>query len=194
MNAKRLVIFLLLFVTVVTAAYITYRRVSSQEIQIQLNQTQIDEMLAKHFPKKKKYLKIIKITYSEPKVELINNSKHVRIGLHVKAAAGIGGLEKEYNGSISLLTQVGYDAENKQVFLHDAELEQLELPKVPENYLRLTEQAISLASQEFIKEIPVYTIPPKDWKHQMARFLVKSIDTENGTLRITLHLPKSLAP
>ena len=194
MFSRRLLLIVVLLVAVVTGAWFFHRHWTSQEIHIELSQTQIDEMLAKQFPKKKKYLKVIKITYTDPRVELIENSKQVRIGLKVKAAAGIGGLEKEYLGSISVVTEVGYDADKKQVFLDRAQLERLELPKVPENYLRLTEQAVSLASQEFFQEIPVYTIPQKDWKHQMARFLVKSISTDGGKLRITLQPPAALVP
>lgn len=192
--SRRTILWLLLvlFPLGIVAGYL-HDRWTRTQMQIDITQAQIDAALAKRFPREKKYLKIIRIRYMDPQAILIQDSKRVRVGLDVVASAGIPGLEKEYRGGITLLTRIGYDGEKKQLYLHDATLERLDFPKVPERYLDLTEQIVSLAYQEFGKKIPVYTIPEKDWKQQMARYLVQSVDTEHGVLRINLKLPEATA-
>lgn len=163
------------FLGIVALAFFIQRGLSSSRLEVTISQAQINAVLAKTFPQNKKYLKVIKLTYSEPRAVLINGTDQVRVSLKVKATIGIGGFEKSYDGGAAVLTKVGYDPDKKNIFLQDAGLEELDIPKIPVKYLELAKTAATLAASEYFDKIPVYNLTKNDNAHSLARWLLRDV-------------------
>lgn len=159
-----------------------------KEMTIRITQQQINDVLQQKFPRTKTYLKIIELTLENPAADLVAGTDMVRISLNARARLGIAGLGKDYRGGATILTRIRYRDDEKRLYLSDAVFERLELPKLPEKYKQPLMDAASLASVEFFKDIPVYTIPKKRTSHQLARWLLKDLRIENDAITVELGL------
>ena len=83
-----------------TALYL--KRGNPVTIRVPISQEMIDAELARKFPKEKVYLKIIRVTYANPKATLLPVSNRVRISLDAGAEIGVKGFSKTYQGSAAI--------------------------------------------------------------------------------------------
>ncbi len=190
-RSSKITIFLsLLVVVVIGVGVVIFRQYYSHQVHIKITQTQIDDVLRKKFPRSKKYLKIVEITFNNPQATLIKGTDKVRIGLDANVFVGIGKIGESYKGSATIITKVAYNEKKKQFVLKNAEFEHLDVDKIPEKYLQITQELATQVSKEFIDSIPVYTLSEKDTKQLVASWLLKKLSIEEDVIKITLGLPQ----
>ena len=165
----------LALVLIALLIFFVHRKLASGRMEVTISQAQINAVLAKTFPQNKKSLKVVTLTYSEPRAVLITGTDQVRVSLKVKATIGISGLEKSYDGAAAVLTKIGYDSEKKQIYLQDAGLEDLSIPKIPNKYLEIAKTAATLAASQYFDKIPVYNLTEKDSAQSLARWLLRDV-------------------
>lgn len=164
------------------------------EVKIRLYQSEIDALLAKKFPLEKKYLSVIRITYTDPQASIVQQTGQVRIGITANIRAGIKPFEKEYQAKATLLCDIDYDPETHTFFLQQPVCESLELPKLPPEHLDLCKQALNLTAVTIWEKIPVYQWKPRDRAQELARMVLHDVDIEKDSLVFILKLPKSTSP
>ena len=155
-------------------------------LKVNITQGMIDAALAENFPKDKTYLKIVKVTYANPRAVLVPDQQKVRVSLEVKVRVGITGLEKSYTGSASLATGVGYDPKSYQFYLKDPELQTLDVGKIPDNYRETLREGFNLIASEFVGEIPIFKLAKNDTKTHLAKLLLKNVSIRKNKVVVTL--------
>ena len=155
-------------------------------LKVNITQGMIDAALAEKFPKDKTYLKIVRVTYANPKAVLLPDQEKVLVSLEVKVRVGITGLEKSYTGSASLATRVGYNPEDYRFYLRDPELLTFEVDKIPENYRETLREGLNLIAGEFVGEIPIFKLTKSDTKTHLAKLLLKDISIRKNKVVVTL--------
>ncbi|MEI6656694.1 MAG: DUF1439 domain-containing protein [Verrucomicrobiota bacterium] len=155
-------------------------------LKVTITQGMIDAALAGKFPKDKTYLKIVKVTYANPKAVLLPDQEKVLVSLEVKVRVGITGLEKSYTGRASLATGVGYDPETCQFYLKDPELKTFDVGKIPDNYRETLREGLNLIAGEFAGDIPVYKLTKSDTKTHLAKLLLKDVSIRKNKVVVTL--------
>ena len=169
---------------------VIFRQYYHHRVHIKITQSQIDEALRKKFPSSKKYLKIVDVSFTNPQATLIKGTDKVRIGLDANVFIGIGKIGESYKGGATIITKIAYNEKKKQFVLKNAEFERLDIPKIPDKYLEITQELASQVSKEFINAIPVYTLSEKDTKQVVASWLLKELSIKEDVISITLGLPE----
>lgn len=183
-------IFLLIAAIFLALGVWFYQSLTSRELHVRLRQQDIDAILARQFPIEKNHLKVIRITYSDPKVTFVPQSDQLRISIKAKVRAGIKPFEKEYDTSVSLLCGLSYDGREKKLFLTSALCEHFDLPLIPENYREITKQALNLTSITCFEKIPVYELKPRSQYQRVASMVLRELKVQDDALIFTLALPQ----
>jgi Protein of unknown function (DUF1439) len=190
-RSSKISIFLaLLVVVVIGMGVVIFRQYYSHQVHIKITQTQIDDVLRKKFPRSKKYLKIVEITFSNPQATLIKGTDKIRIGLDTNVFIGLGKIGESYKGGATIITKIAYNDKKKQFVLKNAEFERLDIDKIPDKYLDVTKELATQVSKDYIDSIPVYTLSEKDTKQLVASWLLKNLSIEEDVIKITLGLPQ----
>ncbi|MBN8460536.1 MAG: DUF1439 domain-containing protein [Verrucomicrobia bacterium] len=157
-------------------------------VRVPISQEMIDDALARKFPKEKVYLKIIRVTYSNPKATLLPESNRVRISLDTGAEIGVKGFSKTYQGSAAITAAVGYRPETHTFQLRDARVERLDLLKISQNHLAILSEGLNLVAEEWATEITVYQLTDRDTTQRLAKLVLRKIEIKEDKVIATLGL------
>ncbi len=189
MNLRKILTLLTLaFLVAAGAAGYYIFRGGPTTFKVRISQEMIDSALARKFPKDKTYLKIIRITYANPRAVPLPGQGRVRIALDARAEIGIKGLSKSYQGSAAVTTGVGYRPDTHTFELRDAQVEYLDLPKLSQRDLTILREGLNLAAAEWAPEITVYQLSNRDTRHRLAKLALKRIEIEDDQVVATLGL------
>jgi hypothetical protein len=146
----------------------------------------IDKALTTAFPKTDTYLKVVKVTYSNPVVKLLETTDRIEIGMDAEVGLGGGLLNKTYSGSVTLSSGLRYDPETLQFFLNEPTVDKIDIPGVPGNLSDQITQAVTMASQQFLQSVPVYKLNTEDFKIALAAAVLKGFEIRDQAIRVTL--------
>jgi len=177
----------LLLLLVAGAAGFLLRDALDRTVTINITQGMIDAALARKFPKDKTYLKIVRVTYLNPRAVFLPDEDKVRVSLDVKVAVGVPDLlEKSYSGSAALVTRIGYKPADYQFYLEQPELQSLEVLKMPENYRAALQEGLNHLAGELGEAVPIYKLTKNDTKTNLAKLLLKDVTIRKDKVVVTL--------
>tara|TARA_R100000027_G_scaffold391_3_gene486 strand:- start:798 stop:1352 length:555 start_codon:yes stop_codon:yes gene_type:complete len=182
---KKLTIALVLLIVLGLAAFIFLK---TKGITVSITQPMIDKALVGAFPKSDRYLKIVKVTYSNPSVKLLESTDRIEIGMDAELGLGGGLLDKTYKGSVTISSGLRYDAETLQFFLNEPTVDKIDIPEVPSNLSSQVVDAVTQASHQFLQSVPVYKLNTEDFKIALAAAVLKNIKIQNQSIQVTLGL------
>lgn len=141
-------------------------------------QSRIDAML----PVKKETF-IVVVTVDQAKVALLENSNRVALHskLFVNSVAGINA-----QGQLALEGRVAYDAEQGAFFLKDAHITELQIDKVPVDFMPQLKQLAQSGLNQALGKQPIYVLKEDDMRHKLIKASLKSIEITEQKLKATL--------
>jgi hypothetical protein len=175
-------------VLLAVAAVATYFFLKGETYEIRLTEQQIQERLDQKFPIAKKYLLIFDVTYSNPKVHLVEGSDRIQFGLETGLTFPFEGETKTLTGDSQLTAGLRYDADRHEFYLVDPQIDGLDIGGIPPALTAKSEAVLKAVALQVLERYPVYTIKPTDIKKVTARMILKSVVARNGELVITLGL------
>ncbi|MEI7908833.1 MAG: DUF1439 domain-containing protein [Verrucomicrobiota bacterium] len=184
--SKRIIIIGALLLLAAGVAGFLLRDAFDPTVKISITQGMIDAALARKFPKDSTYLKIVRVSYLNPRAVLLANQDKVLVSLDVRVTVGITGLEKSYTGSASLITKVGYNPADYRFYLEEPELQSLEVAKMPATYRETLREGLNLIASEFINAVPIYKLSKNDTQTNLAKLLLKDVTIHNDKVVVTL--------
>ena len=179
-------IFKLLSIALAVISLVAFIYFKNQRYEIVITQEMIDEGISNRFPATKRHLLFITITYSNPKVILLEESDRVQIRLDATLNLRLKEEEKMLGGSATLTSGIQYDNKTHAFFLVDTELDRLDIQGVPDRWLDQVTKLATAAAREFIQTKPVYTLKTKDKKTAAAKLLLKGVEIRNQAIHVTL--------
>ena len=182
--SKQLVIISGLVLAVIAGG--VYYYFSGKEYVVHLSEEQIQEKLEARLPLSKSYLFIIRVTLSNPRVELENGTRRVNAGLDIRFNVTINDNPKPIGGTVDVSGGVRYVAEKGQFFLVDPVVERLNVQGIAEKYTNKVNKALSMALAEYYESHPIYTLSAVDAKQVVARMVLKKVNIDNEELVVTL--------
>ena len=184
---KRRWLIVLLLLLAAGAGGFLLRDALERTVSIEITKGMIDAALAKKYPKEKTYLKIVRVTYLNPRVVFLPERDKVCVSLDVRVSVGVADLlEKSYTGSASLITRIGYRAADYRFYLEQPELQSLEVPKMPDNYRETLREGLNLFADEFVDTVPIYKLTRNDTKTNLAKLLLKDVSIRKDKVVVTL--------
>lgn len=183
-----LAIALALITTVLTC--VAYYALANSDIHVKLNQNTLNQQLSAHFPKKKTYLKLVHVTYQNPKANFLPEQKRIQLTLDTSVEIGVKSLHtKTYSGTTTLNTAVTYNPNSHQFFLSQPEISAISIPKLSEEELAILQDGLNLAAELWFQEIPIYQLKPTRNPEKFASLILKKIEITPNHLSATIGLP-----
>ncbi|KAB2641048.1 MAG: DUF1439 domain-containing protein [Verrucomicrobia bacterium] len=177
----------LVLLLVAGAAGFLLRDAWDRTVTVNLSQGEINAALAKKFPKDKTYLKIVRVTYLNPRAVLLPDQDKVRVSVDVRVVVGVAGLlGKSYTGSAALITRIGYHPADYQFFLEQPELQSLEAAQLPESYRAALQDGLNHLAGELGDAVPIYQLTKNDTQTNLAKLLLKNVAIHKDKVVVTL--------
>ena len=173
---------LLILVLVVAAGYSCASGVFRKELVFQRDELQ--QKIEPKFPLKKKK-SLVTTTFSEPNVLLAEGSDRMGIGLDVKVSLPGG---KKYHGQVEVDGELEYRPEQGELLVVNSRVRQLHLEEVPSRYHDVVRQLVDKIAELYLSSLPVYRLKQDDFKHSLARLMLKSVRVEGGHLVVEIGL------
>ena len=181
---KKTAFVLLALIGVVAIATLVYFK--GRRYEVVISQEMIDGALAERYPVSKRYLILLRITFSEPVATLLPDSNRVRVGMGAELDFKRGDQDQRVGGSVSVLTGIRYSSEQHQFFLDDPQIEKVELQGVPPEFADRVASGVLAISKEHLESLPIYTLRADDAKKSIARLLLKEFQVRDGAIYLTL--------
>ena len=169
-------------VTVVGAYYI----LKDSTYTIILDRKAIQSAIDDRLPIKKQYLAVFTAEIERANVLLVDGSDRIGIDVAMGIRVKITDEKDLLSGNVVADTDIRYDPITATIYLVRPSVDQMKIGGVPEAYTQKVGKIISIALDELVTEVPVYTITDETLKKRLAKALVKDVRVLNGRVYITL--------
>lgn len=132
----------------------SYYYFSEKEYLVELTEQELQEKFSKSIPYKKNYLFIIDVFLNNPRLELIDESNRVKVGLDVSFNIIIN--DERFGGSVDVSGGVRYSNKNGSFYLDNPVIETLNITGVPPEYTEKATTNLETALSAYYEERPIY--------------------------------------
>lgn len=152
------------------------------EYTLEFTQPEIQARIDGMLPIKKETF-IVEVTLDQAKVSLLQNTDQIALDtkLFVNSMAGINA-----QGSLALQGHVIYNSEQGAFYLHQAEITELNIDKVPAEFIPQLKQLAQSGLTQALSKKPIYVLKKDDMRQQLVKASLKSIEIKDQKLRATL--------
>lgn len=176
---------LVLLAVIFGCVFMKYGRFGSDGLTLSFSEEDIRGRLSKKFPKTEKLLEVIPVLIEEPKVEFTEGSNRVRLVLFARIEIPFS---KKYEASTVFSGSIRYETSDKTLRLTDVEVEGLTGTEIPQKFEDPLKLLMTLLAKNFLEDVVVYELKPKDLTHKAARWLLKKVKVRDQMLEVTLGL------
>ena len=192
---KALIAALLIAASLVVVAF----ALQGKRVEIVITDRQIKQKLGEKLPVEKTYSLDIseswpvsfEMTYSNPRVVLIDGRDRATVGLDASVSIKIGRSRRQlgpFHGSCNVSFGLDFRPTTGEFFLVDCRIEGISVEGVPARYTEIISQFGSIGAKEVLDRVPVYTLTAKDTKTAIAKLVLKNVTVRDGALVVTLGL------
>jgi len=160
-------------------------RFGSDGLILTFSEEDIRERLSKKFPKTEKVLEVVPVLIEEPKVEFVDGSNRVRLSLAARIDIPFS---KKYEASTIFSGSIRYETSDKTLRLTEVEVEGISGTNIPEKFEDPLEILMTVLARNYLDDVVVHEIKPKDLTNKAARWLLKKVEVRDRTLEVTLGL------
>jgi hypothetical protein len=146
---------------------------------------EIQQALNRKLPiSKSKFL--VRATVQSVEVEL--REAPDRILLHPQVGLSIAG-QSALAGQALVEGQIRYAPESGEFFFDSAKVVEMTIAGIPESARPVAEELIAKAGEAYLSSTPLYRLKQTDFKHSLARMLLKSVKVRDGQLQVVIGMP-----
>jgi hypothetical protein len=155
----------------------------SRDVNVPLSQLQ--QALGRKFPFNNRYLEIFDIQVSNPKLALQPDTNRIVTTMDASIAPPF--MAKPWKGSFTLSGMLALDPVRHAVVLADPRMENFALDGVDtgSGYTKQIARIGGLLAEQILKDTPLYTFGPNDFRYAGASFLPSKITTTSNGLVVT---------
>lgn len=152
------------------------------EYTLELTEAEIQSRIDAMLPIKKETF-IVVVTVDQAQVLLLENTDKVALHskLFVNSVAGINA-----QGQLALEGRVAYEAEQGAFYLKEANITELQIDKVPADFMPQLKQLAQSGLTQALSKKPIYVLKEDDMRHKLIKASLKSIEITQQKLKATL--------
>ncbi len=177
-----------ILIAVVLAVFVgsAFLYFKGRRYEVVITQDQIDQSLANRFPESREYLRILRVTYSNPWVRLLEGADRVEVGMDVTLNIRINNEPTELGGGATVISGIRYEPEAQEFYLDDVVFNRLEVQGLPQKWMNPVANFTSKITKDFIEAQPIYRLQAKDSKTAAAKMLLKGVEVRGQAVHVTL--------
>lgn len=162
--------------------------VPPQSREFRLSEAQLQELVGRHFATAQKYLGVLDIKMTAPRVSLQPESNRVVTALDVALDAPLIG--KPLKGAVSISGRLRFDHASNAILLEEPRADSFQVDGVPAIYADKVNLVGGWLSEQVLKGFTVYRLKPEDLRFDNVSYTPSEFKVKPGELIITL-VPKA---
>ena len=148
----------------------------------------LQEALNRQFPFNSRYLEIFNINVSNPRLALQPDTN--RVITTVDALIAPPFLRQSWKGTFTLSGMLALDPARRAVVLADPRMDNFALEGVDPAYTAQIARIGGLLAEQILKEVPLYTFSPDEFRYAGSTFIPSKITTKSNALVVTFEPAK----
>lgn len=158
---------------------------SKKEITLEFTEAEVQEKLARKFPRTEKVLGLIDVIIAEPQVSFMGNDNRIRLA--TTAQVVIPFVEKE-EISATFSSSLRYHQEDHTLRIADYEVEEIATDRLSKKYEAPVRAAFTVAARELFDDQVIHTVEDKDLEEKLTRLFLQELKIKKGKLEVVLGL------
>jgi hypothetical protein len=151
--------------------------------QVEVPLYKLQDALDRKFPFNNRYLELLNITVSNPRLVLQPETNRIITNVDTTIAPLF--LNHSWKGSIALSGVLQIDASRNAVILANPHVDQFTIPGLDAAYATQLTKVGDILVEEILRDVPLYTFKPSDFRYAGITFYPTKIDTTSYSLVIT---------
>jgi hypothetical protein len=160
--------------------------VGPREVEIPV--ARIQEAVARQFPFNNRYLELLDIYVTNPKVSLQPDTNRIVTSMDTSIAPPF--LNKSWKGNLAVSGNLKFDPARNALVLAEPRVEQFAVDGIDSGYSNQIRKIGSLLAEQILKDAPLYTFKPEDLKYGGTSFTLSKITTRPNSLVVTFEPTK----
>ncbi|SNS42129.1 Protein of unknown function [Noviherbaspirillum humi] len=173
-----------LFAAVLPALLLTSCASLVGQRQVDIPLEKIQDTLSSRFPFNNRYLDLIDVSVSNPRVSLQPQSN--RLLTSMDAAIAPPFLKSSWKGNMAISGRLKLDAARNALLLADPKVESMNVDGLGSAYSGPMAKVAGFLAAELLNDAVLYTFRPGDLRYAGVQFALTAIDTTASGLRLTL--------
>lgn len=152
-----------------------------RDVEIPL--ARLQESLASRFPFNNRFLDLLDIRIANPRLSLQPDSNRVLTSMDASVAPPF--MNKSWNGNLSVSGQLRVDPARNALVLAEPRVESFNINGLDPLYANQIGKVGSLLAEQLLKDMPLYTFRPEEFRHAGTNFNPTKITTRANALVVT---------
>lgn len=152
-----------------------------REVDIPL--AQLQDAIASRFPFNNRYLELLDIYVTNPRVSLQPNTNRIVTGMDTSIALPFS--DKPWKGSLAISGQLKFDPARNALVLAEPRVENFAVNGLDSPYANKITRVGALVAEQLLKDLPLYTFQPNQFRYGGASFIPTKITTKPNGLVVT---------
>jgi hypothetical protein len=179
MKQRRLAILTLLAAALLLSSCATLLGPREMEIPVE----RLQAALAGRFPFNNRYLELLDIRVSNPRLTLQPHANRVLTSLDAAVAPPF--MNKSWLGNLAISGQLRFDPARNALVLAEPRVETFDVQGLDPLYANQIRLVGSLLAEQMLKDVPLYTFEPDQLRYAGTRFNPTRITTRPNSLVVT---------
>lgn len=158
--------------------------VPPQSREFRLSEAQLQELVGRHFATAQKYLGVLDIKMTAPRVSLQPESNRVLTALDVALDAPLIG--RPLKGAVSISGRLRFDHPSNSILLEEPRADSFRVDGVPAVYADKVNLIGGWLSEQVLKGFTVYKLKPEDLRFENVNYSPSEFKVKPGELVISL--------
>jgi Protein of unknown function (DUF1439) len=155
---------------------------------VEIPLSRLQESIANRFPFNNRYLALLDVSVSNPRIALQPDSNRILTSMDTTIAPSF--LDKSWTGNIAVSGQLRVDPVKNAVLLAEPRVEKFTVNGADVPYANQIAKIGSLLAEELLRDMPLYTFSPEDFRYAGRNFLPTRITTKTNGLVVTFEPAK----
>lgn len=145
--------------------------------------SRLQEAVARHFPFNNRYLELLDISVSNPRIALEPGTNRILTSMDTTIAPPF--LSRSWSGNIAISGQLKVDMARNALVLAEPRVEKFNVNGLDLPYANQITKIGKLLAEQLLENMPLYTFRPEDFRYGGMNFIPTRITTQSNGLVIT---------
>lgn len=158
------------------------------ERTVNISPAQLQDAFSRKFPFNNRYLELFDIQLTNPRLTLDPNSQRIVSTMDASIAPPF--INQSWKGSFTLSGLLRLDASRNAVVLAEPKLDNFVMDGASGAYTRQITRIGSLVAEQLLRDMPIYTFEPNEFRYGGVNFQPTRINTGRNGLVVTFEPAK----
>jgi hypothetical protein len=134
---------------------------------IEVSEAELQQIIARQFPVKNRYLELLDITVSAPRVKLLPDTNRLATELEVNSSDRL--FKTPFKGSLTMNHSLRFEPGDNSLRLADVRVERFQMDGMPSGLQGQMNRIGSFLAGELLQDHVIHTLKPEDLKAAQGR-------------------------